>query len=533
MNNLKIGTRLAAGFTFMLLLVVVLAGIGLWRMQASNVMTDEILEIRLTNERMITEWSKQTSLNAVRTVAVARTTNPATIKYFEEQMAEASVQIRQLQQQLRAKLTDPGAIALYDTVQAKRAKYLDARKSALGSGDYETAQLFVKNELDGLLGAYTQSIDDLLSYQKASIDSTATTLRTNNEFGLKLLMGVAALALLAGLAFAISITRSITKPLRRSVQLAQTVSSRDLRSIIEVQGTDETSTLLRALKQMNENLTDVVLDVRNGANSIATASAQISAGNADLSSRTEEQASSLAETAATMEQLTVTVKQNADNAQQASVLAEAAARIAVQSGEVVSQVVTTMGKINDSSRQVAEIIGVIDTIAFQTNILALNAAVEAARAGEQGRGFAVVATEVRALAQRSASAAKEIKALIDNSVATTETGNQLVAEAGSTMNETVKSITRVTDIMDEITSASQEQSVGIEQVNQAVSQMDQVTQQNAALVEEAAAASTSLQEQASNLAKLVATFKLGEQATTLEVVANRRSATAPRQLALA
>ncbi|MDS1141683.1 methyl-accepting chemotaxis protein [Pusillimonas sp. SM2304] len=532
MNNLKIGTRLAAGFTFMLILVAMLAGIGLWRMQDSNAMTDEILEVRLKNERMITEWSKLTSLNAVRTIAVARTTNPATIAYFEAQMADASVQIRQIQEDLRASLTDSQAIAMYGTVQKKRTVYLDARTSALGSGDYETARLFVENELEGLLDAYTKSIDDLLSHQKALIDAAAATLQDDNRFGLKLLVGVAALALLLGLAFAFFITRSITQPLRRSVRLAETVSSRDLRSVIEVHGSDETSALLRALKKMNENLTDVVLDVRNGANSIATASMQISAGNVDLSSRTEEQASSLAETAATMEQLTTTVKQNADNAQQASVLAQAAAEIAVKSGAVVSEVVTTMGQINDSSRKVAEIIGVIDTIAFQTNILALNAAVEAARAGEQGRGFAVVATEVRALAQRSASAAKEIKALIDTSVATTETGNQLVAEAGTTMNETVKSIKRVTDIMGEITSASQEQSVGIDQVNQAVSQMDQVTQQNAALVEEAAAASSSLQEQASGLARLVATFKLVDQsmpATAVEV----RTGAALKPLALA
>lgn len=292
------------------------------------------------------------------------------------------------------------------------------------------------------------------------------------------------------------------------MQVAETVSSRDLTAVIEVHGTDETGTLLRALKQMNQSLIDVVLDVRLGADSIAAASSQISAGNVDLSSRTEEQASSLAETAATMEELTQTVRQNAENAEHANGLADDAARVAIKSGSVVAEVVNTMGKISQSSRQVAEIINVIDTIAFQTNILALNAAVEAARAGEQGRGFAVVATEVRALAQRSAAAAKEIKELIGNSVATTEAGNKLVAEAGTAMEETVASIRKVTDIMGDITSASQQQSIGIEQVNQAVSQMDQVTHQNAALVEEATAASSSLQEQASALAKLVATFKL-------------------------
>ncbi len=273
---------------------------------------------------------------------------------------------------------------------------------------------------------------------------------------------------------------------------------------------DDQQSLLFAMKTMQQNLVQTIGQIRQSTNTIATASSQIAAGNLDLSARTEQQASSLEETASSMEELTSTVKQNADNARQANQLAVTASEVAVKGGAVVSKVVDTMGEINASSKKIADIIGVIDGIAFQTNILALNAAVEAARAGEQGRGFAVVATEVRNLAQRSASAAKEIKTLISDSLETVEGGAKLVDQAGATMNEIVESVKRVTDIMGEITAASQEQTSGIEQINQAVSQMDEVTQQNAALVEQAAAASESLQDQAGNLAQVVSIFKLGE-----------------------
>ncbi len=533
MNNINIGTRLTAAFTFMLLLVAILSGIGLWRMQASSAMTDDIIDVRLKTERLIAEWNKAIAVNGVRTIAVATTSDPATARRFEEDMAKTSKMVNSLQEAVAANVTDAQGVELFKTIVRKRAEYRDARTVAFDAqskGDHQAAATFLERDMPVLQAAYLQSVDDLLSFQKTSIDSNAALLDANNEFGRNLLISVAILAVLAGLALALLITRSITRPLRRALLLAEKVSSRDLTSSIEIHGKDETSMLLHALKQMNDSLTSVVRDVRSGANSIATASSQIAAGNLDLSSRTEEQASSLAETAATMEQLTTTVKQNADNAQQACTLAESAAQIAVKGGDVVAQVVHTMGDITNSSRKVAEIINVIDSIAFQTNILALNAAVEAARAGEQGRGFAVVASEVRSLAQRSASAAKEIKALIDTSVSTTEAGNRLAAEAGTTMNETVASIKRVTDIMGEITAASNEQSVGIDEVNKAVGQMDQVTQQNAALVEEAAAASASLQEQASGLADVVATFKLTSQnsGTTASPAHKAGAGAAPR-----
>jgi methyl-accepting chemotaxis protein len=316
---------------------------------------------------------------------------------------------------------------------------------------------------------------------------------------------------LSGILVAVSmvIARSITRPLNQAVQIAKTVAAGDLTSHIALQqSSDETGQLLQALREMNESLVRIVGEVRNGADTIATATREIATGNMDLSARTESQAGALEETASSMEELTSTVKQNADNARQANQLAQTASLVAVEGGSVVTQVVETMGSINDSSRKIVDIIAVIDSISFQTNILALNAAVEAARAGEQGRGFAVVAAEVRTLAQRSAAAAKEIKLLIDSSVQQVEQGSRLVDQAGSTMTQVVDSIKRVTDIMSEITAASQEQSAGIEQVNRAIIEMDDVTQQNAALVEEAAAAASSLQDQAGNLTQVVSVFKL-------------------------
>ncbi|TWD78784.1 methyl-accepting chemotaxis sensory transducer with Pas/Pac sensor [Variovorax beijingensis] len=316
----------------------------------------------------------------------------------------------------------------------------------------------------------------------------------------------AAVCALAWAGFGYFLDRTVFRPMDQAVRVAQAIAAGGI-ARFEIRPEDEMRHLLRALNQMSANFSAVVVDVDSNVSSVVSASTQIAAGNQDLSSRTEEQASSLEQTAASMEELTSTVKQNADNARQANQLAVSASEVAVRGGGVVSQVVDTMGSINSSSKKIVDIIGVIDGIAFQTNILALNAAVEAARAGEQGRGFAVVASEVRNLAQRSGAAAKEIKGLIDDSVDKVEAGSRQVAEAGRTMDEIVDSVKRVTDIMGEITAASQEQSTGIEQVNQAIAQMDQVTQQNAALVEEAAAAAQSMQEQAASLVESVSVFR--------------------------
>jgi methyl-accepting chemotaxis protein len=349
----------------------------------------------------------------------------------------------------------------------------------------------IKSEESGLMGERAMNAASL-----------ATTMS-------RTLIGGGIIAVVLGAAVAIWLARNITAPLGHAVNVAKRVAEGDLTARVEVRSKDETGQLMAALKDMNTSLLDIVTRVRAGTDAIATASTEINAGNQDLSSRTEQQASSLEETASSMEELTSTVKQNADNARQANQLAATAAENAVRGGEVVAQVVSTMGSINESARRIADIIGVIDGIAFQTNILALNAAVEAARAGEQGRGFAVVAGEVRNLAQRSAAAAREIKGLIGDSVEKVETGSRLVDQAGATMEEVVGSVKRVSDIIGEIAAASDEQRSGIEQVNQAIVQMDQVTQQNAALVEQAAAAAEAMQDQAAGLAGLVATFRTG------------------------
>jgi methyl-accepting chemotaxis protein len=357
--------------------------------------------------------------------------------------------------------------------------------------------------------AFLEGLQRLVSNFEKQMEEGSTHAHETYRSATVTLAVALVLAIAVGLGFAIYLTRSVTRPLYAAMAAADRVASGDLSQRIEANSRDETGQLLGALQRMQQSLIDTVGSVRGNAESVATASAQIAQGNQDLSSRTEQQASALQQTAATMEELGTTVRNNADNAGQANQLAQGASAVAARGGEVVGKVVTTMQAINTSSRKIGDIIGVIDGIAFQTNILALNAAVEAARAGEQGRGFAVVASEVRSLAQRSADAAKEIKTLIGRSVEQVEQGTALVDQAGKTMGEIVGSIQRVSDIVAEITSASVEQSSGVKQVGDAVAQMDRATQQNAALVEESAAAAESLKGQAQHLVQAVAVFKLG------------------------
>nr|WP_198984430.1 methyl-accepting chemotaxis protein [Herbaspirillum sp. ASV7] len=399
----------------------------------------------------------------------------------------------------------------YPQVKQQIGQFLDEHKKIvaafLAKDNAQARDLFMgySNKL------YPDILANLEKLIKVNQDGgDAATAGADDTFGKGRIwvVGILVSALVIGLGLAMYVARIIASPLQEAVVIARRVAQGDLTADIRAQGHDETGQLMAALQTMNQGLLQVVGNVRTGTDSIATASTEIATGNLDLSHRTEQQASSLEETASALEELTSTVKQNSDNARQANQLARTASEVAVRGGGVVGEVVQTMEAINQASNRIVEIIGVIDGIAFQTNILALNAAVEAARAGEQGRGFAVVASEVRSLAQRSASAAKEIKQLIDDSVSKVGAGTSLVRQAGSTMSEVVDSVKRVTDVVSEISAATSEQSVGIDEINRAVAQMDEVTQQNAALVEQAAAAAQAMQEQAASLAQAVSVFKL-------------------------
>ncbi|RXZ38720.1 HAMP domain-containing protein [Oxalobacteraceae bacterium CAVE-383] len=414
---------------------------------------------------------------------------------------------------------DRAALVQYDGLLAKVVALSNAGKPE-EARDTLASNSTAANAIAVAIGKHRKYNMDL---GMKSAEDAATTLKDAKIFA----AAIAVLIIAAIACMGLMLARKIVNALNEAVTIAQTVASGDLTKQIEVKSNDETGKLLLALKDMSESLVKIVSEVRIGTDTIATASAEIASGNLDLSTRTEQQASSLEETASSMEELTGTVKQNADNARQANGLATLASEVAVKGGAVVSEVVDTMSSINTSAKKIVDIIGVIDGIAFQTNILALNAAVEAARAGEQGRGFAVVASEVRSLAQRSAAAAKEIKVLIDDSVEKVDTGSKLVEQAGATMDEVVVSVKRVNDIVAEISGASQEQSAGIEQVHRAITQMDDVTQQNAALVEQAAAASRSMQDQAANLAQVVSVFKLANQAHKPAPAAPAKPARAP------
>jgi methyl-accepting chemotaxis protein len=419
--------------------------------------------------------------------------------------------IRKDQVKYEALISEAEEKELYPQFQQTMAKYLEENKKVMAlsrANKKEEARTLFKGESNKL---FRQEVEQLGALIKVNDDgSMRSDERADRTFVIarNLILGLLIAIVVVAMGMALWIARIVAQPLNKAVDIAQRVAGGDLSADIRPQSKDETGQLMLSLKAMNDSLLEIVSEVRQGTDTIATASSEIATGNLDLSSRTEAQASSLEETASAMEQLTSTVKQNADNARQANQMATSASSVAQQGGAVVGQVIETMVSINDSSHKIVDIISVIDGIAFQTNILALNAAVEAARAGEQGRGFAVVASEVRSLAQRSSAAAREIKELIDDSVQKVDSGSKLVEQAGTTMAEVVASVRRVTDIVSEISAASQEQSTGIEEVNRAITQMDEVTQQNAALVEQAAAAAQSLQEQAGKLTQVVGVFKM-------------------------
>ena len=511
LSHLRIGTRLAAGFALVLLLSVISTSYALYSAHVNADATRQMMEKPLAKERLVSDWYVLIYSAIARTSMIARSTDQTLSSVFADTIADSTRQGGELLKKIEALLDSEEEKAIFKASIAERVKYQDAKTvvmNARKAGNAAQAESTYRDSFAPAAANYQNNVKALLAQQRKAIDATAQAIEAANERSFTLLLTLCALVVALGSVCAWLITRSITVPLQSAVQVAETVADGDLRTHFGPAASDEIGDLMRALSGMNEALRKVVSEVQSGTNAIATASGEIAAGNQDLSARTEQQASSLEETASSMEELTSTVKQNADNARQANQMAVAASSVAERGGDIVSQVVDTMGAIDTASTKIVDIIGVIDGIAFQTNILALNAAVEAARAGEQGRGFAVVATEVRSLAHRSASAAMEIKQLIGESVRTVEEGSVLAGQAGRTMDDVVSSVQRVNAIIGEIAVASVEQRDGIEQISIAISQMDGVTQQNAALVEQAAAAADALQQQAASLADAVSIFKL-------------------------
>ncbi|WP_194722688.1 methyl-accepting chemotaxis protein [Noviherbaspirillum malthae] len=510
LHNSRIGTRLAVGFAIILAFSIISTIAGILELRGVKKSTEQMMEKPLAKERMASEWYRNTFGAIRRTSAIVKSSDDSLVAFFKDDIQATTKSSNEIQKAFEALLTSEEERALYDKIGEVRKKYgksRDAATKAKAEGNAAESTRILEQEYLPYSLEYENLLKDLVAHQRKSIDTKAIEVEEAADRGSNLMALLTVLIVAFGAVCSFIIARSITRPLNYAVDVATKVADGDLTSRIDTSARDEIGQLLRALQTMNSSLQGIVTKVQTGTRAISTASAEIASGNQDLSSRTEEQASSLEETASSMEELTSTVRQNADNARQANQLATSASDVAGKGGQVVSQVIDTMASINESSRKIVDIISVIDGIAFQTNILALNAAVEAARAGEQGRGFAVVASEVRTLAQRSAAAAKEIKTLIDDSVGKVEAGSALVDQAGVTMEEVVVSVKRVSDIINEITSASQEQSTGIEEINRAISQMDQVTQQNAALVEQAAAAAESMQDQAANLTQLVSVFK--------------------------
>jgi methyl-accepting chemotaxis protein len=513
-RNMRIGQRLATGFGVVIALLVMLAALSYLRIGALNQEVTTMVKERYPKTVLANAIKADVNEVTRSMLNVLIMTDPDQVKpelaIIEAKNASATAALAELEKGM----SDPRGQAILKEIAAIRAKFIPSQKGfidLINEDKKDSAMVKFMFSVRPQQAKYFEQLDKFTAYQNgvmvdAGDSATAVSQRTQ-----LLILVLAAGAGIVSVAVAFLATRSITGPLGEAVDVARRVADGDLTSIIDVTSTDETGQMMEALKHMNDSLTRIVAEVRAGTESIASASGEIASGNLDLSARTEQQAASLGQTSGSMRELTGIVQQNADNAHQANQLAAQASAVALRGGSAVSHVVDTMGSITASSKKIVDIIGVIDGIAFQTNILALNAAVEAARAGEQGRGFAVVAAEVRNLAQRSAAAAKEIKTLIGDSVDKVREGSALVEQAGLTMEEVVASVRRVTDIMGEITSASQEQSVGIASVSHTILEMDETTQQNAALVEESAAAAASMQDQAAKLARVVSVFKLDRE----------------------
>ena len=515
-KDLKLGIRLGVAFGLLLLITIGIAAMGIANISALQKSNEHIATSELKRQDLVQQWQTDIQMNWLRTEALLKANDAQyTAKLKKDMSGVVEVQSKRMDEVRNYLL--PGkekdlydqAIAARDAYRVKRTELVKAKEAGqdvAAQTDADLAPVF--NQYSGVLQQLTQTLDE-------GVNATLKETTGQAQNSMLWVGSSTVLAIVVGLFLAYWTTHSITLPVQQAVNATTAIAAGDLATPIPQGAKDEPGQLLTELAIMRNKLAEIVSNVRQSAESVSTASAEISQGNHDLSARTERQASALEETAASMEELGSTVRQNSDSAQAANKLATNANTVAVQGGEVVAQVVETMKGINDSSRKIADIISVIDGIAFQTNILALNAAVEAARAGEQGRGFAVVASEVRGLAGRSAEAAKEIKQLISASVTRVEQGTALVDKAGLTMTEVVTSIRRVTDIVREISAASAEQSDGVGQVGEAVMQMDQATQQNAALVEEMAAAASSMKTQAQELVDAVAVFRLEQSSAAL------------------
>jgi len=516
LTDLPIRTKLGLSFATLTLMVVGVSALGY------RAMTNEHQEFtRYVNEGAVRLAHANDVLDAANARAIAArnlvlVTNDADREVEKVAVTGAHQKVtadvarlkRELDTMQGVSADEKRLFAALESVESRYGPVALAIVNLALEGRKDEAIAKMNAECRPLLAELVQSASSYLALIKKEGDADVSAAEQASQASRNVLIASSLLAVGLAVALALVITRAIVRPIHRAVEVAQTVAGGDLRSNIDDSSKDETGRLLTALKAMNDSLVGIVGSVRSSSDSIATGSTQIASGNADLSRRTEQQASSLQQTAASMEQMNATVRNNADTARQAVQLAGTASAAAQKGGEVVGQVVATMDDITESSRKIADIISVIDGIAFQTNILALNAAVEAARAGEQGRGFAVVASEVRNLAQRSAGAAKEIKDLINASVEKVSTGSRLVGDARASMDDIVAQVQRVTQLIGEIGTATAEQTDGIGQVSTAVSQLDQTTQQNAALVEESAAAADSLRQQATKLAEVVGVFKL-------------------------
>ncbi|QBE63997.1 methyl-accepting chemotaxis protein [Pseudoduganella lutea] len=515
LSNMRIGARLALGFAVTIVIMFIMSLVGISRIQEVAARTDQLVNDRYVKVTLLNDMRSQVNRGAQAVRNAMLTPDPAQTQEFLRQMAAADEAGGVSAAKMHKSDLTPDVRAVFDQQNTAYYAYKELLDKAIAQyrgGDREGAVQALFGQVIPAQTVYFRHLDELLKKQRELMANDAENATAAAKSATTLMIVLLVVATIVSAVIGWLITRSVTGPVSEAVQIAETVAAGDLTAQIVTTRKDEMGRLLGALRDMTTALTGTVRTVRDSTDTINTAAAEIAAGNMDLSNRTEQQAASLEETASSMEELTSTVQANAENARQANQLVVSAASHANEGGQVVSQVVETMGSIKESSSKIVDIIGVIDGIAFQTNILALNAAVEAARAGEQGRGFAVVASEVRNLAQRSASAAREIKELINNSVDKVDAGSRLVDQAGTTMDRIVTSVQQVADIMNEIASASQEQSSGIAQVNTTITTMDTATQQNAALVEEAAAAAASMREQAQRLVAAISTFRIDDRA---------------------